>query len=71
MLNGAKAVVLGGPWADKLIVSARISGDQRDRDGVGLFIVDKSADGVARKIIRPLTGARQRSDAGKCRRQWR
>ena len=58
VLNGAKAVVLGGPWADKLIVSARISGNQRDRDGVGLFIVDKSADGVSTQDYPTVDGGR-------------
>ena len=47
VLNGTKAVVAAAPWANKLIVSARLSGDQRDRDGIGLFIVDKSAAGVS------------------------
>ena len=43
VLNGTKAVVAAARGPTKLIVSARVSGDQRDRDGVGLFIVDKSA----------------------------
>ena len=58
VLNGAKAVVLGGPWADKLIVSARVSGGQRDRDGVSLFIVDKSADGVSTQDYPTVDGGR-------------
>jgi len=58
VLNGAKAVVLGGPWADKLIVSARVSGDQRDRDGVSLFIVDKSANGVSTQDYPTVDGGR-------------
>jgi alkylation response protein AidB-like acyl-CoA dehydrogenase len=41
VLSGDKAAVIGAPWADKLIVSARMSGDPRDRDGVSLFIVDR------------------------------
>lgn len=58
MLNGVKSVVLGGPWADKLIVSARLSGGQRDSDGVGLFIVDKSADGVSTQDYLTVDGGR-------------
>ena len=58
VLNGAKAVVLGGPWADKLIVSARVSGDQRERDGVSLFIVDKSANGVSTQDYPTVDGGR-------------
>ena len=40
VLNGAKSVVLHGDCADKIIVSARSAGSQRDRDGIGLFLVD-------------------------------
>ena len=58
VLNGNKAVVLGGPWADKLIVSARTSGDQRDADGVSLFIVDAKADGVSRRDYPTVDGLR-------------
>lgn len=49
VLNGHKAVVLNGPAADFLVVSARTSGGQRDRDGVSLFIVDAKAAGVSRR----------------------
>lgn len=58
VLNGTKAVVLGGPWADKLIVSARVSGGQRDRDGISLFIVDKAADGVSTQDYPTVDGGR-------------
>jgi alkylation response protein AidB-like acyl-CoA dehydrogenase len=43
VLNGDKAAVIGAPWAGKLIVSARTSGDPRDRGGVSLFIVDRQS----------------------------
>lgn len=49
VLNGHKAVVLNGPAANFLVVSARTSGGQRDRDGVSLFIVDAKAAGVSRR----------------------
>ena len=58
VLNGTKAVVAAAPWASKLIVSARISGDQRDSDGLGLFIVDKSASGVATQDYPTVDGNR-------------
>ena len=45
-LNGSKQVVVGAPWADRLIVSARTAGGQRDRRGISLFIVDKSQSGI-------------------------
>jgi len=48
-LNGAKSVVIHGDCADKIIVSARTAGAQRDHAGIGLFIVDASAPGVSRR----------------------
>jgi pimeloyl-CoA dehydrogenase small subunit len=48
-LDGAKSVVVHGDSADKLIVSARISGDRHDPGGIGLFLVDAQASGVARR----------------------
>lgn len=49
ILNGAKCAVVHGGTADKIIVSARTSGAQRDSDGISLFIVDAKAAGVSRK----------------------
>jgi pimeloyl-CoA dehydrogenase small subunit len=49
VLDGAKSVVLHGDCADRLLVTARIAGDRRDREGVGLFLVDPSASGVTRR----------------------
>ena len=49
VLDGAKSVVLHGDCADKIFVTARISGERRDRDGVGLFLVDASSPGVTRR----------------------
>ncbi|MEE8244137.1 MAG: acyl-CoA dehydrogenase family protein, partial [Pseudomonadales bacterium] len=45
-INGSKTFVLDGHVADKLIVATRTSGSSGDRDGISLFIVDRSADGV-------------------------
>ncbi|MFT3727192.1 MAG: acyl-CoA dehydrogenase family protein [Terricaulis sp.] len=45
-LNGQKAVVLGAPQADHLLVSARTAGGQRDSKGISLFLVPKSAKGI-------------------------
>ncbi|MBR1231853.1 acyl-CoA dehydrogenase family protein [Bradyrhizobium sp. AUGA SZCCT0182] len=41
VLSGTKTAVIGAPWADKLIISARTSGGQHDRAGVSLFIIDR------------------------------
>ncbi|HXT79863.1 MAG TPA: acyl-CoA dehydrogenase family protein [Acetobacteraceae bacterium] len=49
VLDGSKTVVSHGEAADKIIVSARTSGDRHDADGITLFIVDTSAQGVARR----------------------
>ncbi len=58
LLNGAKAVVLGGGGADQLIVSARTSGNPRDREGISLFIVARDAPGLALRSYRTQDGAR-------------
>ena len=49
VLNGEKGLVGQGDSADALIVSARVSGGRRDRDGIGLFLVDADAPGVTRR----------------------
>src|ERR1700746_536843 len=49
VLDGEKGVVLHGDTADKLIVPARAGGGRRDREGVGVFIVDANAAGVSRR----------------------
>ncbi|MBB5499676.1 acyl-CoA dehydrogenase family protein [Paraburkholderia sp. MM5384-R2] len=48
VLDGAKRVVLHGGSADLLVVSARVSGGRRERDGIGLFVVRADAQGVTR-----------------------
>jgi pimeloyl-CoA dehydrogenase small subunit len=48
-LDGAKSVVVHGDSADRLIVSARVAGDRHDPGGIGLFLVDPKASGVARR----------------------
>ncbi len=57
-LNGHKAVVIGAPWANKLIVTARTSGGQRDESGVTLFVIDKAADGVSTRDYPTIDGFR-------------
>ncbi len=60
-LNGHKAVVIGAPWADKLVVTARTGGDRRDRSGISVFLVDKSAAGVSTRDY-PTVDGRRASD---------
>jgi pimeloyl-CoA dehydrogenase small subunit len=49
VIEGSKSVVLNGDSADRLILSARVSGEREDPDGIGLFLVDAKGDGVARR----------------------
>ncbi|MEZ5151759.1 acyl-CoA dehydrogenase family protein [Rhodococcus zopfii] len=44
VLDGEKIVVGSAPWAQKLLVTARTSGERRDTDGVSLFLVDFDAE---------------------------
>ena len=48
-LNGKKLFVVDGHSADKLIVVARTSGNAGDSEGLSLFIIDGTAEGVVRK----------------------
>ena len=58
VLSGRKDVVPGGAQADVLIVSARVSGDRRDRDGIVLVAVPADAAGVVRLDERAHDGNR-------------
>jgi pimeloyl-CoA dehydrogenase small subunit len=49
ILDGQKSVVLHGDSADKILVTARAAGSRRDRDGIGLFLVDAKAPGLSRR----------------------
>ena len=58
LLDGAKTLVLHGGSAHKLIVSARLSGDAGSENGIGLFLVDADAPGVARRDYPTQDGMR-------------
>jgi alkylation response protein AidB-like acyl-CoA dehydrogenase len=58
VLSGAKAAVIGAPWADKLVVSARTSGGQRDRGGVSLFVVDRHSANLHLQSFKTIDGRR-------------
>ncbi len=58
VLNGHKAVVIGAPWASHLIVTARTSGERRERAGVSVFVVDKSAPGIVTRDYETFDGRR-------------
>ena len=58
ILTGEKSFVAHGNCADKLVVSARIAGDRNSRDGIALFLVDATAQGVSRKSYETQDGQR-------------
>src|SRR6201999_4045897 len=48
-IDGEKFVVLNGEAADTLIVTARTKGNQRDKSGIGVFLVPADAKGITKK----------------------
>lgn len=56
VLSGTKTMVIAAPWADHLIISARTSGNDRDRDGVSLFVVDRRATGLDLQSFKTIDG---------------
>jgi len=58
VLDGEKRVVLGGPQAGLLVVSARTAGSGNDAAGVSLFVIEPGAAGIARNDYRTFDGLR-------------
>src|SRR5690606_21784204 len=58
VLNGEKAAVLHAPMADRLVVSARTAGAPDDEAGIGLFVVDAKAPGLAMRTYRTVDNLR-------------
>ena len=56
VLSGEKTVVLNGGAAEKLVVLARTSGEQVDENGLSLFLVDASPDGLTTTTFRMTDG---------------
>ena len=56
VLNGRKGVVIGGQTAGKILVSARTAGNNRDEQGISLFVIDPSAAGVSRRVYATVDG---------------
>ena len=63
VLDGEKGLVLNGDSAGAFIVSARVAGERRDRDGIGLFLVDADAPGVTRRGY-PTQDGRRAAEIG-------
>lgn len=55
-IDGSKAVVLNGDSADQLVVSARTSGASTSPDGISLFLVNATTDGVSRRGYSTVDG---------------
>lgn len=55
-LSGEKTLVLNGPVADKLIVSARTGGAQQDEAGISLFLLDRTTPGLELTDFRLMDG---------------
>ena len=58
VLNGAKAMVYGAPWATHLVVTGRTGGGQRERDGISVFVVDKGAGRITTRDYETIDGQR-------------
>lgn len=58
LINGTKSVVLNARSADKILVSARTSGNDDDKDGITVFIVDGDAEGIKRQDYPTVDGLR-------------
>jgi pimeloyl-CoA dehydrogenase small subunit len=48
-IDGEKFVVINGENADTLVVTARTKGGQRDKSGIGVFLVPANAKGIVKK----------------------
>ncbi len=58
VLNGRKGFVINGGSADLLIIPARSSGDSCAEDGITMFAVDASANGLSRNAYHTVDGLR-------------
>ena len=58
VLDGRKGMVLHGDSADRIVVTARTAGGRRDRNGIGVFVIDAKAEGVTRRGYRTVDGQR-------------
>ena len=56
VLTGEKHFVIDGHVADRIVVVARTEGADDARDGLGLFVVDPTAEGVTTERLRMLDG---------------
>jgi alkylation response protein AidB-like acyl-CoA dehydrogenase len=57
ILSGAKSLVPAGVGVDAYLVSARVSGNASDADGIALFLVDAKSPGLAIRPWRMVDGS--------------
>jgi alkylation response protein AidB-like acyl-CoA dehydrogenase len=57
-ITGAKSLVPAGDEADAFIVPARLAGDDSSTEGIGLFLVERGAEGLAVRGYPTQDGAR-------------
>ncbi|MBE19759.1 MAG: pimeloyl-CoA dehydrogenase small subunit [Gammaproteobacteria bacterium] len=57
-INGFKSVVMNGPNANSLLVVARTSGNQLDKEGISLFLVDPETPGISLRNYPTVDGRR-------------
>ena len=55
-INGRKALVVAAPWADWIIVVARLAGARTEPGALGAFIVSPQAKGLTAKPARTIDG---------------
>jgi pimeloyl-CoA dehydrogenase small subunit len=58
VIDGRKGMVQHGDSADRFVVTARVAGGQRDRRGIGVFLVDAKAPSVTARGYRTVDGQR-------------
>ncbi len=58
VIDGAKIVALHAGTADKIAVTARTSGEDRDRDGITIFLIDADAPGLSVRDYPTVDGLR-------------
>lgn len=57
-LDGRKVAVVGAQWGSRLIVTARSSGAQGERDGISLFLLERDLPGVSLHEYHTIDGRR-------------
>ena len=58
LITGNKILVLNGARADKLLVTARSTGHERDRAGIEVFVVDANSPGIRKHGYPTVDGMR-------------